>query len=229
MRSEVFVMQKTPIVSIVLVSALSLFLLYIFINGAIWDLLGLVIVIGIIIGVLVLYIIGSYMKPTIKNPKFNGQHSRIDENSNEIVLCSIEYPADAYDGKVWIVSNNSITIIDKDKNKTILFSAISSMELRQISPLAGSLSCKKILPWQFGGVSAEHADLATITFSSENSGIAQAIHDRISLGIESSPERLNAPSNPRLEALKSLKDLLDDGVLTQSEFDSEKSKILNDS
>jgi len=59
----------------------------------------------------------------------------------------------------------------------------------------------------------------------ENRQISQQNRQRV----QQMQENANPSSNPnsRIEALKSLKDLLDAGVLTRAEFDSEKSKILD--
>jgi len=58
-------------------------------------------------------------------------------------------------------------------------------------------------------------------FVNENRQISQQNRQRVQQIQE------NANSNSRIEALKSLKELLDSGALTKAEFDSEKKKILD--
>ncbi|MCL1997160.1 MAG: SHOCT domain-containing protein [Turicibacter sp.] len=162
---------------------------------------------------------------SISNPEFEGKQSKMDDR--QIVLCSHDYSK--FSGKVWIAENNAIRIIDRKGEKTLLFSAISAMELK-LNPNAqnGVLTCKALMPNQVSGsVFAEYRNLDRIFFAREDREIAQAIHDKIGkAGSPAAPTEIAKNPDSRIAALKSLKELLDTGALTVEEFEAEKRRIL---
>ena len=114
----------------------------------------------------------------ITNSEFtNGHESALNYEDNKIKLVSSNYPDPA--GQVWVVSDTALTIINRETNKTILFSTIHSMTLN-FKADTGTLACIKLVENQISAtVRIEPRDIARITFSIKDREIAQAIHDRI--------------------------------------------------
>ena len=114
----------------------------------------------------------------ISNSEFtNGHESVLNYEDNKIKLVSSNYPDPA--GQVWVVSDTALTIINRETNKTILFSTIPSMTLN-FKADTGTLACIKLVENQISAtVRIEPRDIARITFSIKDREIAQAIHDRV--------------------------------------------------
>lgn len=205
-----------------------------------YDLINFIILLIIFIIIILLYFFFQLiMKPKnteIINLRFTEPfESKIDEIKGNVILCSISYPE--HNSQVWFVSNNSITIINSQTNKTILFSAISSVELLQTiaNPDVGILSCKQTIQDQFDGTVFGTKDvvLATIHFPIEHKNVAQVIHDRISNPInfvktvnESVTETPEKNSNSVVDELKALNQMLYSRSITQEEFDALRAKII---
>ncbi|MCL2014673.1 MAG: hypothetical protein FWG68_00315 [Defluviitaleaceae bacterium] len=110
----------------------------------------------------------------IYNPDFGGHKS---SHNVPITLCSADYPEPS--GQAWILSENGITIVNRESNKTVLLSAVQATGLNFGSE-NGVLELKRIAENQFsGGVNLEYQAIATIIFAMQDKDIAQAIHDRV--------------------------------------------------
>jgi len=119
----------------------------------------------------------------VSNPQFNGDYqTRLDSSNGQIILCSATYPNP--DGSVWIASQDSITIIDRESNRVVPFHKISSMELREMSN-GGILKIlsPSLVPYAVGELTLSKTEIVSqggIIFLKHDLFIAQAICDRIS-------------------------------------------------
>jgi len=160
--------------------------------------------------------------------------SFVNEATGEMILRSYRYPEKH--SVEWIVSDNIVTINKNGDNgrktKIVPISEIPTTILQENTSLGyGCLTMriKGVVSGQFLGTASVLADNSQeiMHFFMSDIEIAKKVHDYISER-NSAQSTTAQPSPPQSVAdeISKLKQLVDDGVLTQQEFDHKKNKLL---
>lgn len=116
-------------------------------------------------------------------------------------------------------------------DKTIFFSDLTSIQLKKAGLTSGYLQFS--LPGgkeNTGGVFGATQDENTITFVANMNNLAEEVHEYINTKIRSLKNTVINNSNATLsiaDELHKFKELLDMGVISQEEFDTQKKQLLN--
>ncbi|MBQ8767140.1 MAG: SHOCT domain-containing protein [Clostridia bacterium] len=154
-------------------------------------------------------------------------------NSPKYAIKGINGQLYVYENKVEIKRKGFFAFVNHGLkgDKTIPISSIKSIQIKKAGLIAGYI--------QFGiggalesrgGVQAANYDENTITFGNTNDNkVALQIKDYIESIINNSSQQQNTVVQASSEAdeILKFKKLLDDGVITQEEFDAKKKQILN--
>jgi len=163
--------------------------------------------------------------------------SYINDDTGEIFLRSHKYDPDQkstvlHQSEEWIIKDGTITINKANQgSKTVLISHLSGAELETPENIysyrlklfiAGGRTSQTF--WGTGGVSglANHI----INFDARDIDIARMAHAHITEVATRNITTAQSPSTSVADELSKLKVLLDDGVLTQEEFNHKKNKLL---
>jgi len=211
-------------------------LLVIGIFGEIAQLVGLVMLVLALVWLLVYTIRSTRQMRKIKQDaleKAKDNYRSHRKSTGEIILYSYNYPGQG--SQRWTVSNSSIEIfhIDRFASKTIPMSQISSMSS---DGTALSFKISGQLPTMIGGTNFSVFDSLRdekIFYANQDGGFVKEIKDRVSnFSNDQTATPPTPPSAPRpsgsstVDELAKLRTLLDDGTLTQEEFEHKKRKLL---
>ena len=136
-------------------------------------------------------------------------------------------PVGTYDAV--IVDGASLIVRSKKGSTTIPFSSIGSIEIKEPTRLAkGSMTIRTIesntSSIHLGlGISANFGAFHTIMFGMYELPIAQKIKEYV---MNYSPAPISSPAVSAADEILKFKQLLDQGIITQSEFDAKKKQLL---
>jgi len=177
-----------------------------------------------------------------KNPVPEEERSSyVNENTNEIFLRSYDYPQT--ESEEWVISNNTITINKcngRDTSKTIFMSQFSGIKIERSKDtflelnmvylklfIGGGASSAVIMG--SGGVSGQAN--YTLALDLSDLKIAQNAHDYIVGRIGQSDQTVELPqerppTQSVADEIVKLKTLVDQGILTEEEFEHKKRVLL---
>ena len=178
-----------------------------------------------------------------KNPLSEEERpSYIDPKTNEIFLRSYDYPLP--ESQEWVISNNTIKINilnGRDTSKTVLISKLSGVKVERSKDTVLQLNMAYLKLYIGGGTTSAvvvgsggvsgQANY-TLTLDQSSLEMTQKAHDYIIKRIEQSrtvvePVQITKATQSVADELVKLKLLLDDGILTQEEFEHKKRKLLD--
>jgi len=177
-----------------------------------------------------------------KDIRLDEHKSYINERTGDIFLRSIAYNPNQKSGVLdmtqsaeWIISGGTITIVEMNQQKSIPIAQLSGVKVvdpppkNKLAPgnlrlyIDGGLTSQTFLGT--GGVSG--LSNYSLAFSIHDADIVRKAHDYIAAHAAKNAPAV-ASSTSIADELTKLKTLVDDGVLTQEEFDQKKSKLLGE-
>jgi len=155
--------------------------------------------------------------------------SYVDEKTGKMYLRSSDYAPEIGSGQEWIVSGGTITIgkAGRASKKTVLISSIYDLKS---SSTTMSFKVGGRQPSLIGGTTVVIDEMLPdeeIRFTMGSTPVAQKILDHIASNSTPNQQQVQQSStNNVVDDLAKLRTLLDDGTLTQEEFEHKKKKLL---